>query len=425
MKNATMILAMFVSAAAMSAAVPKVTRATFSQAGLRTVTINYTIADAPAIVTVDIQTNGISIGAQNFWNVEGDVNCRVEPGEHVITWRPHESWPSNYVPLTENGGARAVVTAWALDNPPDYIVADLGKVGALRYYTSTNAFPGGLLDNPVYRTSYLVMKKIKAKGIPWTMGTGSGAHVVTLTNDFYMSVFEVTQGQWWTVKGDSDNKTKFSYPGDRFMRPVDWVTYDDVRGKENPWPNVTLADSLAGIIRTRTGLDVDLPGESHWEYAARGGNVEGKWGNGVSYGGDEQDGSLPGRYRYNGGNDGDDYSTKITAETANQYSAEKGTALVGSYSPNSFGLYDMNGNVWEMCLDFHTSGLAALEGRLNINADGSASYDEQETVLRVLRGGCISSSAKECRPTSRARTLRAMVSGFPTGVRLVCPIPGN
>lgn len=425
MKNATMAFTVFASAAAMAAVVPRVTKATFSQAGLRTVTINYTIADAPAIVTVDIQTNGISIGAQNFWNVEGDVNCRVDVGDHAITWCPHESWPNNYVPLTENGGARAVVTAWALDNPPDYIVADLGKVGALRYYTSTNAFPGGLLDNPVYRTSYLVMKKIKAKNIPWTMGTGNGAHVVTLTNDFYMSVFEVTQGQWWTVKGDSDSKTKFSYPGDILMRPVDWVTYDDVRGDKNPWPKATLTDSFAGVIRTRTGLDVDLPGESHWEYAARGGNVEGNWGNGVPYGGDERDASLPGRYRYNGGCDGNDYSATISADMAYQYSAEKGTALVGSYAPNSFGLYDMNGNVWEMCLDFHTSGLAALEGRLNINADGSASYDGQETVLRVLRGGCISSSAKECRPTSRARTLRAMVSGFPTGVRLVCPIPGN
>ena len=123
MKNATMAFTVFASAAAMAAVVPRVTKATFSQAGLRTVTINYTIADAPAIVTVDIQTNGISIGAQNFWNVEGDVNCRVDVGDHAITWCPHESWPNNYVPLTENGGARAVVTAWALDNPPDYIVA--------------------------------------------------------------------------------------------------------------------------------------------------------------------------------------------------------------------------------------------------------------------------------------------------------------
>ena len=60
---------------------------------------------------MDIQTNGVSIGAKNFANVEGDVNQVVEPGNHTITWLATESWPSNKVTLT-NG------TAWV--GMPDF-----------------------------------------------------------------------------------------------------------------------------------------------------------------------------------------------------------------------------------------------------------------------------------------------------------------
>ena len=122
-------IAMASTVFAAPAAVPEITAAAMSQNQNppQLVTITYTLENAPAIVTVDIQTNGVSIGAKNFANVEGDVNQVVEPGNHTITWLATESWPSNKVTLAK-GGARAVVTAWATNSPPDYIVADRKSV---------------------------------------------------------------------------------------------------------------------------------------------------------------------------------------------------------------------------------------------------------------------------------------------------------
>ena len=400
---------------------PEITAASISQSqdSSQLVTITYTLEKAPAIVTVDIQTNGVSIGARNFANVEGDVNRVVGVGNHTITWDAKVSWPSNKVSLAK-GGARAVVTAWETNSPPDYIVADLTKNNTLYYYTSEDALPGGLLGTPVYRTTHLVMKRIRAKGIPWTMGTGTG-YTVTLTNDFYMGVFEVTQGQWEILRGSSDAaKAKFTLESDKRMRPFDVATYNRVRS--NYYPANPTDGSLLGTIRSKTGIMAELPTEAQWEYAARAGNVEGYWGNGSAYGGSTQDANLPGRYRYNGGNAGDDYSISIGLTAAANYGVTNGTAWVGSYAPNNFGLYDMNGNCWELCLDFYTANISSLNGGLNINADGTSSAVGSETSKRAVRGGGIRQSASECRPTSRYGTATDDISYFPTGVRVVSNI---
>ena len=65
-----------------------------SQDRSRKVTVTYALDDAPAIVTVDVLTNGVSIGAANYPNMVGDVNVIVQPGENrTVTWRPDKSWP--------------------------------------------------------------------------------------------------------------------------------------------------------------------------------------------------------------------------------------------------------------------------------------------------------------------------------------------
>ena len=73
-------------------------------------------------------------------------------------------------------------------------VLELGVTDVpVRYYVSTNALPGGLLANPVYRTSSIVMRRIDAKDVTWTMGRDTDAFSVTLTDDYYIGVFELTQ----------------------------------------------------------------------------------------------------------------------------------------------------------------------------------------------------------------------------------------
>ena len=103
------------ASATLTAAVPEISGVTMTQANDRLVTITYKLADAPAVVTVDVQTNNAnggwaSIGGEAVWNATGDVWKKVETGSHTITWRPDHSWPDHKI---ADGGARAVVTAWA------------------------------------------------------------------------------------------------------------------------------------------------------------------------------------------------------------------------------------------------------------------------------------------------------------------------
>ena len=158
------------------AAVPVVSNVTMTQDAMRSVTITYTLSDAPAVVTVDIQTNvtgstWASIGGENIQKMTGDVWKRVETGSRTIAWRPDLSWPDHNVAA---GGARAVVTAWALDNTPDYMVVDISdgaQQNTQTYYPSVDFLPGGILSNEYYRTTKLVMRKIMAKNVEWTMGS--------------------------------------------------------------------------------------------------------------------------------------------------------------------------------------------------------------------------------------------------------------
>ena len=112
---------------------PLVTEVTMSQpADSRRVTITYKMDGAPAVVTLDVQTNRtgratesdadwVSIGGVAVCNAQGTVWRKVTEadkadGLYTITWRPDLSWPDHKI---DNKSARAVVTAWALDNTPD------------------------------------------------------------------------------------------------------------------------------------------------------------------------------------------------------------------------------------------------------------------------------------------------------------------
>ena len=435
-KNITAAALAAMTTATLSAAVPEVSSATMVQDVSRLVTITYTLADAPAVVTLDVQTNytengatkWASIGGAAVANAQGDVWKKVSTGSHTITWRPDHSWPDHKI---ADGGARAVVTAWALDNTPDYMVVDItatGGEGTERYYPAVDFLPGSvpgqkgaITNNPVYKTTMIVMRKILAKDVTWTMGSvaesGRAArevpHQVTLTNNYYIGVYPVTQTQWQKVTGY--NPSNFTV--ENSMRPVEMVSYTDIRqgigtAEEaatiigGGYPNEPYKDSFLGKLRYTTKLDFDLPSEAQWEFAARAGNGEGYWGDGSAIQiSSNMDASLnlQGRYLNNPS------TNSSTSPAATITPANGGTAIVGSYAPNAWGLYDVHGNVWEWCLDWHADDITALNGAVN---SGSGVY-------RAGRGGSWNYAAGYCRSAFRyyvppARRLNE------TGFRLVC-----
>ena len=418
------------------ALVPSVSDVTMSQAQDRTVTITYKLANAPAVVTLDIQTNTtdgawVSIGGENISGVlsgvpTGDV-WKVVEGEadtvHTITWRPDRSaWVDSRVPAN---GARAVVTAWATNAAPDYMVFDLAATSSQRvsYYPGEAFLPGGLLTNPDYRTTRLVMRKIPANGAVFTMGSVAEAgrdssletfHSARLGNDYYMGVFEVTQTQWMSVMGS--NPSKFTLQGS--MRPVECVSYQMARtavGSEaytNMVPAAPVSGSFMDELRVLSGntIDFDLPSEAEWEYACRAGNGEGYWGNGDAIGTD----NMQGRNLSNV----EDSTIKMNGETppdgTGTISPANATAIAGSYGKNGFGLFDMHGNVQEWCIDMYKVDITALDGAPVLNAaqsDGSRRY--------IMRGGHWSDPYYHNRSASRRSVIHNKELAM-YGIRVKC-----
>ncbi len=434
------------TSAALSAAVPEISGVTMSQGISRLVTITYTLADAPAVITLDVQTNvtgdvWASIGGGAVWNATGDVWKKVETGSRTITWRPDHSWPDHKI---ADGGARAVVTAWALDNTPDYMAVDItaaAQPNTQTYYPAADFVPGGV-TNADYKTSVLLMRKIMAKDVTWTMGsTGvetqrtaayEATHRVTLTNNYYIGVYEVTQSQWYEIAGYNNS----NFTVERSMRPVEWVCYNELRlyGNSNAaatadqiatfsWPKEPSSASFLGKLKARTGICFDLPSEAQWEFAARAGNGSGYWGDGTEIKNTDTDTNLGklGRYTKNGGG---------TALTDTLAPSAGGTDIVGSHKPNAWGIYDMHGNVWEWCLDWYQDNIATAKdasdklygGRVNIDSSNPANYlsgASASGASRVARGGSWFGVAGNCRPANRYnRTPTTRVASI--GIRVVC-----
>lgn len=87
-----LILTTILSAAALEAA-PVVSNVSMTQAANRDVTVTYTLSGAPAVITLDVLTNGVSIGAKNLSELAGDVNRLVETdGAHTITFSADYTW---------------------------------------------------------------------------------------------------------------------------------------------------------------------------------------------------------------------------------------------------------------------------------------------------------------------------------------------
>ena len=273
-----------------------------------------------------------------------------------------------------------------------------------------------------YKTTHLVMRKIPAKGKSYTMGANAAqslgkssdnqkVHTVSFTNDYYMSVFELTEGQFLTLVTNSSYSIKstmnFTNATDRYMRPYYAKIGNDVAPHISDWPTgghvLTTEKSVLHILRTRTHDNgFDMPTEAVWEYACRAGSTNDLY-IGQNY--SSQRLSMLARWKSNKGNDSNYNST----------SAEGGTAIVGSYAPNAWGLYDMYGNLIEYCLDRYIGDLSAYSGD---DPWGPTSSEATKTYYyRVWRGGEYSLD-QNYGPYSSYRTFGDVSNNRKGGVRL-------
>lgn len=381
------------------------------------VTVSYTLGEKPAIVTVDFLTNGVSIGEKNFNDVFGAVNrLVVQTGAvHTIHWQPRKSWPGN-----SGAELSAKVSAWRPEAPPDYLVVSLDgdvSVHPRSYYVSTNALPGGI-ESDIYRTSRLVMRRIPAAGVTWQMGnpgtekdTGEyeTPHNVTFTEDYFLGVFEMTQeqhrmfsGQEYTERSDY-GKTREEIA----VSPKVNIEYRFLRGNAAPvdkYRTFGVDRCDFKTLREKTGIDFDLPSDAQWEYAARAGGTSLMWGdtawNVDIFKNHEWYYSNSKKHtEANGYPGGDDY----------QHGHR-----VGSKLPNPFGLYDMLGNVCEICLDAYTADLGTAGVQDPVVSSGSN---------RVRRGGNFNNASGTANVRATYRTSIAVNSSdFKIGYRLMCPV---
>lgn len=317
---------------------------------------------------------------------DGADGQSVKPGRHRLTWNMAADEPTLH-------SSAFAVSVHAFSGSQPYLVLDLSSgAESLNYPYWYSATPPDL-DNDACRTTNLWLRLM----LPGTFMMGSPTdelgrdsdetlHQVTLTKPYYIGVFETTQKQYALITGadpSSGNK------GD--TRPVDSVSYNMVRGAVNgaAWPlnNQVDADSVLGKLRLRTNLTFDLPTEAQWEYACRAGTST-ALNNGHNLTNVSNDASMTevGRYHYNW-SDGKGGHSGYTG-WSDFYGVH---TKVGSYLSNAWGLCDMHGNVWEICLDWGSS----YPGGAVSDPSGATSGQ------RIIRGGYYDGHANVCRAANR------------------------
>jgi formylglycine-generating enzyme required for sulfatase activity len=195
-------------------------------------------------------------------------------------------------------------------------------------------------------------------------------HKVTISKDYYLGVYEVTQAQYEKVMGKNPSSFPVAKVGNENADlPVENVSWNDA---------VEFCKKLSDLPEEKkAGREYRLPTEAEWEYGCRAGSK-------TAYAFDDEEGLLP-EYGW--------FNRKSSGRTH----------TVGLLEPNAWGLYDMHGNVWEWCSD-----------RYGDYPKGAVSDPSgpKEGSYRVIRGGCWGSDAAICRSAIRYWFVPSFRSGY-------------
>ena len=289
--------------------------------------------------------------------------------------------------------------------------ADLfdGKYGAYeteytKVYASASRTPQaddliwtGVTNDIAYKTTKLVLRKIPAKDVVWTMGDSAALrkatewqstgeyetnHFVRLSYDYWMGVFEVTRAQYFKMTGKHG------------------IVVSDENADVLPEQALLLGNYgataaayalyFAGQMRLKTGLDAfDVPHESEWEFACRAGTST------SVYSGKDPTGNW-----WSG-------ASKDIAPYAWMTGNSNGKVHpVGEKLPNAFGLYDMLGNVSECTLDLRGETSADYFASFGTGWTPDTVVDDPPspaTGLNIYKGGAYNNEGVYIRAGERSK----------------------
>ena len=280
---------------------------------------------------------------------------------------------------------QAICKAWAIDPG--------ASVGRLLWDDARSA-PYRVLSRVVQLEGGVELELVEIVAGSFAMGSEEGdddekpVHIVAITRPFWMGKYEVTQAQYRAVMGSMPAH----FRGDN--RPVENVTWVDA---DAFCKRLTEREGKAG--RLPGGDTFRLPSEAEWEYACRAGTTT------PFSCGDQLAAILA------------NYDTSQGVGRAALTPARE-TLPVGSFRANPWDLYDMHGNVWEWCADWHDREYYARSPQLN-------PLNMRPTAAAVCRGGSWTNPASFCRSANRnSGDLRQ--ANHMTGFRVVLgppPVP--
>lgn len=350
--------------------------------GLRGIKLHDLKLIADQIIMDDRQMKAMSLSVELELKEEREKQNRTNAATHLPQSKEtstYGSYSSNYSRTNYNQSSVVMTADEPVDDalPPERLGAAIReqieekeqrRAISLARYTQKREIRNGLV--------------IELKLIPegkFIMGTGQGEeharprHEVTLTQPFYLMSTLVTQRLYEAVMGQAP--FKFPHP-DHPAESVSWSDAIEFCNRLSSFESLEPVYKVSlkgGVVRNPKATGYRLPTEAEWEYAARTNNS----------------------YIYAGGDELDEVGW-------HKGNANGHPHPVGQKKPNSWGLYDMSGNVWEWCFDLYQENV--YRQRKNILCqDPVADIKHGIDGPRVIRGGSWSYESEGAQVSYRSR----------------------
>ncbi|MDB9499592.1 bifunctional serine/threonine-protein kinase/formylglycine-generating enzyme family protein [Nodularia spumigena] len=291
-------------------------------------------------------------------------------------------FPSGSGDITNTTPVTSETVPPVVQTPVSPSPASSNSLQSFSFETVTVNAQGSITDRRNLQAKYFAenlgngvsLEMVQIPGVTFTMGSPAGEaqreddegpQRQVRVPGFFMGKYAVTQAQYQAIMGTNPANFK----GEK--RPVETVSWDE-------------AVEFCTKLGQRTGKTYRLPSEAEWEYACRAGTTT------PFYFGETITTDL---VNYNGNFP---YASAPKGEYRQQ------TTDVGNFPPNSFGLYDMHGNIWEWCQDIYNSSYQGAP------IDGTPWLNGSDNNTKLLRGGSWIPFARNCRSANRNRFARAL-----------------